>query len=880
MRKRLAWINRHPLLVAFILPIIIMTCYYIGRRVYPFGNSSLLTVDMGQQYIDFYSYFRQTLLGHPGQFFYSFNKAIGGDMFGEFSYYLMSPFNFVLLLFPKTMLDVAVAIMTLLKYGCASLTMAYYLRRRQLQGMWPTIWGQAFALSGWMLANQLNLMWFDVVIWLPLVADGAERLVETKRPWRFIFWLFVAIVTNYYIAYMLILFICGYFGYSLVRHHLPLRANMGAFIRFAASGLLSAGLSAIMLLPTLFQLSQSKGTFTVTKFVWRFEYDPVKLLGKFFAGSFDFSQMPSGQPNIFVGSLALIGFVLYFFLAKIPWRERLYAAGWTVFLALSLMVEPLDLFWHGLQFPVWYPYRFSFVVCFWFIILAAQALAHLPHGINWWQMVLSMAWSASLTIYVWIHLDNYTYLTSTQVLLTFLVTVGAIILLSLRDDHHHPTASIFFLGLMIIDMASNAVFTLNQLSYVSHSDYHTYTEAVRSGVDRLAQKGASQNDRIGKTVLRAKGDAMQVGYMGTDEFTSLQPKAYPKFYGLIGQSAGDNFVAYTDGTMITDSLLDIKYWLDPRQASDTTNAFLPQVASRPDLQRYTSLGHTRDLNLYQNDNALGLGFAASDQILHTKLYSDSPMLNQETILNDLTDSGYRSLFTRAKLHGPKVRGGSMNSETGSVKKSNMAKTTTVTYTFTAKTTDPYYLQIPSIFTDNLVSLTQNGNTVPLYDTFRDAQLLNVTPSEPNKKQTLTFTLNKGPADFNFLPLYRLDAAGVTADLTQLKQSPWHITARSDRSIAGTISITKNKQLLMTTIPQAPGWRVTVDGKQVTPKKALDFFIAVPLTRGHHAIKLVYTPPYLKAGTLVSAVSLVLLGSWWWFAPHGRHAAAKRRKKTV
>ncbi len=67
------WINsikRHPLTVAFALPIIIMGIYFCAcQHVYPFGNSSLLTVDMGQQYIDFYAYFRQTLLGHPGQFF-------------------------------------------------------------------------------------------------------------------------------------------------------------------------------------------------------------------------------------------------------------------------------------------------------------------------------------------------------------------------------------------------------------------------------------------------------------------------------------------------------------------------------------------------------------------------------------------------------------------------------------------------------------------------------------------------------------------------------------------------------------------------------------------------------------------------------------------
>ena len=96
-------IRTHPLVIAFILPVIIMAIYFFAfRLVYPFGNGSLLTVDMGQQYIDFCAYFRQTVLGHPGQFLFGWNKALGGDMLGVWAYYLLSPFNLILILIPKT----------------------------------------------------------------------------------------------------------------------------------------------------------------------------------------------------------------------------------------------------------------------------------------------------------------------------------------------------------------------------------------------------------------------------------------------------------------------------------------------------------------------------------------------------------------------------------------------------------------------------------------------------------------------------------------------------------------------------------------------------------------------------------------------------------
>ena len=98
MLKRL---RNHPpfLFFAFILPIIIMGAYFAYRGMAPFGSSSILTVDLGQQYVDFFAYFWHSLLHHPSSFLYSFSKGLGGEMFGTNAYYLFSPLNLLLLPF-------------------------------------------------------------------------------------------------------------------------------------------------------------------------------------------------------------------------------------------------------------------------------------------------------------------------------------------------------------------------------------------------------------------------------------------------------------------------------------------------------------------------------------------------------------------------------------------------------------------------------------------------------------------------------------------------------------------------------------------------------------------------------------------------------------
>lgn len=48
--------NKYPFLLSFFGPIVIMLAYFIARHMYPFGSSTILTVDLGQQYVDFFAF--------------------------------------------------------------------------------------------------------------------------------------------------------------------------------------------------------------------------------------------------------------------------------------------------------------------------------------------------------------------------------------------------------------------------------------------------------------------------------------------------------------------------------------------------------------------------------------------------------------------------------------------------------------------------------------------------------------------------------------------------------------------------------------------------------------------------------------------------------
>lgn len=91
-------------------------------------------------------FFRETLLHHPGSFFYSFSKAIGGEMIGEWAYYLLSPFNLLFIFFPGKSIAAGVLVVTLLKYGFCGLSFAYLLSKENYKKV------------GWYLHSQLVML--------------------------------------------------------------------------------------------------------------------------------------------------------------------------------------------------------------------------------------------------------------------------------------------------------------------------------------------------------------------------------------------------------------------------------------------------------------------------------------------------------------------------------------------------------------------------------------------------------------------------------------------------------------------------------------------------------------------------------------------------
>lgn len=86
--------------MAFIVPLIIMLAIYIMRGIYPFGDSVYLRSDMYHQYAPFFSNLWDKIR-NGGSLQYSWDIGMGSNFLALYGYYLSSPINWFIALFPK-----------------------------------------------------------------------------------------------------------------------------------------------------------------------------------------------------------------------------------------------------------------------------------------------------------------------------------------------------------------------------------------------------------------------------------------------------------------------------------------------------------------------------------------------------------------------------------------------------------------------------------------------------------------------------------------------------------------------------------------------------------------------------------------------------------
>ncbi len=665
-------------IAAFMLPFLIMLGVYACLGKHPFGDGSVLTLDLQAQYVYYFEALRR-LLTEGGSWLYSFERTLGGEMMGIISYYCASPFNLIFVLFPKSMIADAVMFMQLAKVGTMGLTFAYYLRKtRKTSDMLTVSFSLMYALSAYSVVQLMNPMWLDGMVFLPLLVLGIESMIRERKFILYTVSLVTIFVTNYYIGYMCAIFTFFYYlyYYFLVRDELPqnpkcenskgfkkLFASRGfeTLMRFGVFSVLSLVISAFMLWSGWYSLQFGKTGFSNPDFSPTLRFDFLDIFVKLLPGSYD-SVRPTGLPMIYCGMLALIALPLFFMSKTITPKKKGLTGALLLFFVVSFSVNTIDLVWHGFSMPNWLNYRYSFLFSFVMVVLACDAirgLKKIPFG-----QIAAVGTTLALLVLI-VQKLGYSFeqtetrnndLDDAKCIVISLVLIGIylFILRYMQYDKMERTGAMGLAIIVCIEMFATSLITVGEVqidvgtvrydNYLSDNGkteyYNGYEGAIRrieDVVNEILEKDTSLY-RMESTVYRREGgvnEPMAFGFNGISHSTSTLNADVISFMNKIGYSSQAHWTKYLGGTPVSDALLGIKYVVT---MNDKLDSNLYTVAAEG-AEAYKFIPTDNTIYAMQNTQALSLVYGVSPDVM-TDLngINNPPYLSALEVQNNIINS--------------------------------------------------------------------------------------------------------------------------------------------------------------------------------------------------------------------------------------------------
>ncbi|WP_105955953.1 YfhO family protein [Apilactobacillus quenuiae] len=848
--KRMTKLAKHnfPLILSFFTPFIIMACYFAYRNMFPFGNGSILTVDLGQQYVDFFAFYRRTILNlNIHNFFYSFSNGYGGEMIGIWSYYLMSPLNLIIAILPKGFMNGSLLLITLLKYGLSGLSFGYMLNKKGFKkNLVMTAFATAYSLNGWIIANQLNIIWLDAMILLPIIILGIDNIINNDKYKLYILSLSIMIIVNYYMAYMICIFSLLYFITNYVVYYKSkIKSKYKIIIKYIGASLTALLLSAWIIIPNIIELRNGKASYTNNIINWRLEYNPINMVSKLMNGAFNFEQMPSGYPNIFVGSLVLISVLTFFFNHRIKLKVRLLYLSLTFILLVSMCFEPLDLIWHAFQFPIWYPYRFSFIFCFLITYLGVIGFNNLPNKIdNKITIKISIIVIIMLLI-VGIRINSFTFLSSTKYVISVLI-IAVMFVIVISSKINNPKW--YIISIFIItccDMGINAFNSLNSISYVNNSDYISYNKVLNENINKIKRNDKTFY-RINKNFYRTQDDPMELGFSGGSIFSSTMNKNNANFNSKIGNPYNTGSINYSNGTLVTDSLLRFKYFLS------FNNNYKKYPMIQKSENRYDILDNRKkgkSFDIKKNNLVLPLIFSTNKDVKNT-IKTTNPIEYQNEVVKQISSSN-KNIFNadnNYKVNFNNVYNTSSLNQ-AILKKIDPLKNASIEIKYHYSNGHIPYIVLPNNLGPNICSVFVDGEKIISPKNFQNSLVYSLPKKNGNidikfKKQSI-FTSNFG--------IYNLNYRKFKHDISKIKNQ--NIKFNNQNIISTNINLKRRKNLL-TSIPYSDGWHVKIDNKEYNKSTWLREFISIKnIKKGKHHVELYYYPKGLNLGIIITFLTI-------------------------
>jgi len=827
--------------LAFFIPFFVLLGIIITLKVYPFGENTYMPVDAFNQYTPYLQYFKEAILG-TNSMFYSLGKSIGGEMYGLFTYYLMSPFNLIALLFRKEEMGIAFFIIMLIKISASGGTFYYFLNRKKEPKVSNLIFSSMYALSAAAITYGLNIMWLDSLILLPILCVGIENLISGKRPILYTIVLALILITNYYMGFICCIFAGIYFLYKLILSNLkPSKNTLKIIGKFAIFSIIAVMISAIILLPSFIGIRDGRAEFDFNQRA-NTNFEIQDIVTKFFTNTFGLEEIGNwAMPQVFSGMLANFLVLTYFINSKIKLKEKIATLALLIIFFASFYIDKLNLLWVMGNEPACFKYRYIFCFTLIFILTAQRAFENIKEGIKTWKLLVVVAIIEALgilTLYLNLNITDNLFVKIDMILVAILYIIISLYIICLYKEKKKISNIIItcLLLINIVNLGINAKHSMEILQYETSKNkmedqiFLTSFREYKYQEIKKHDSGMYRQEATNKVTTNA---GITFDYNGISFSASTFSKELHTFLRNMGFGEEHVTVSMNEGnTKAMDMLFGIKYIL-----GENNKEYIEEKFGEVEINR--------------NDRALSLGFSVSDvAIKDIDIIEENVFENQNNLLKRLANQEENIL----EKHQGEIKRILENVEISeeNYKRIDTNKAAFVKYEFEIEQEKYAYLHIPYATKLENAHIYVNGKKASDRYISNTNRMLLLGKHSIGEKITIVIEQKEDRFFMDREIVYYENEEVLDKYYQILSKEQANLREISGREYEADIDIQSENRYILFTIPYDKGWEVKVDGKKQEPIKMQNIFMAVEIDeKGEHKIEMKYTPKGLISGAILS-----------------------------
>lgn len=810
--------DRLPFIVAFLAPILIMIGIFIQRGIWPFGDKSFLRTDLYHQYAPFMAEFLRKLRSGE-DLLWTWNIGIGSNFVSLMAYYLASPLNWLVILCPPKYIIEFITFWVVVKIGLSSLTFSYYLSKRyKTRNFAISFFGILYSLSAYMAAYSWNIMWLDCIFLAPLILLGLERLMKEDKCFLYCITLALAIISNYYIAMMICMFLVLYFIVLLFDRSYTLKQLFVRVFNFGLYSLLAGCMAGVFLLPAIMALGTTASAGSTFPKTFSSYFSMFEMLARHMV-NLPVETGLDHWPNFYCGVVVFLLVPMYVMNKKIPYREKITRFCLLFFLLISFSTNQLNFIWHGFHYPNSLPCRQSFLYVAIMLCMCFEAIHKIEHGTR--AQIVGSLWGSIAFILLCEEFVTDETIKYHNYLVTaiFIGIYALLVYLYKRKKAAKSVLAILSLTVIVAESAMNTGIT--SVTWTNRTSYWKNTDSMASLTEQMKEENDNTFFRIEKydSLRKTKNDGTWVGFPSASIFSSTTHSQVTSLYKEWGMEGSTNAYCFRGSTPLTSALLSVKYMYSTDKSLETN--FHKLVATEGEI------------SMYESTYWLPLGFMMPADILETWDYKNGNDIGMQNNLIKAA-TGIASTFELFE---------------------NV--TSTSTKTLEVKKDGYYYTAVhnSSVEKYNVNYVFKNPNrkdkTSVTFNDGKRSYILNLGWLEAGD----SFTISASDSDNMSLSIFRLNEEKFADAMEIMGSQPLVVDKYTSSTVSGHITCTEDG-MMYTSIPYEKGWSVYVDGAPVKTQAFANTMLMIPLTKGEHTIEMRYRPEGLTEGLIISAVALL------------------------